>query len=129
MSEGIFTIHRHEINCGIGDEVELNPFGDIHRFEPLCFVEKWKDWCNTESKKKNARYIGMGYYDGIFSASERRSMVEANLHDASYEGLDGDAKKRVETLCEEIKFMKGKLIGLIEGNHHYQFQSGITSTL
>lgn len=128
MSEGIFTIHRYEIECPIGKQIELNPFGDIHRFEPLCHVHKWREWCEKERTKTNAFYIGMGDYDGIFSASERKAMAAANLHDASYQGLDGDAKRRVEMLCDEIKFMKGRLVGLIEGNHHYTFQSGVTST-
>ncbi len=128
MGEGLFTIYRHEIGCPIGKEIELNPFGDIHRFEPLCHEEKWLEWCAKERKKKNAHYIGMGDYDGIFSASERRAMAEANLHDASYQGLDADAERRVRMLCDEISFMKGKLVGLIEGNHHYTFQTGVTST-
>jgi hypothetical protein len=34
----------------------------------------------------------------------------------------------VDKFYDQIKFMKGKIIGLLEGNHTYHFQDGTTST-
>lgn len=37
-------------------------------------------------------------------------------------------RANLDKYIEEISFMKPRLIGLIEGNHHFKFASGLTST-
>jgi len=70
----------------------------------------------------------MGDYDDLCSFSERKALNEANLHEETRYTLDEIYQQRVNNLVKEIKFMEGKLIGLIEGNHFGAFQSGITTT-
>jgi hypothetical protein len=70
----------------------------------------------------------MGDYTEWFSDSERLGMHSVRLHESSKKTLDDFAKDHCNKFFEKIKFMKGKLIGLMEGNHHYLFDNGMTST-
>lgn len=127
--QNLFTIHKHNILFKNFDEpVYLIPFGDIHRFAPLCHEEKWLEFLKWAAKKKNTYFIGMGDYDDLASFSERRVLNGGNLHESTLESLDDIYLERVIDLCKELKFMEGKLIGLVEGNHYAQFQSGDSTT-
>jgi hypothetical protein len=41
--------------------------------------------------------------------------------------MDKWSEGMVEKLCKEIGFMRGRLIGMLGGNHYWKFASGITS--
>lgn len=129
ISDSIFTIHRFEIPVKeLNKPIYLIPFGDIHRFAPLCDVEKWLEFVEWAKNKKNAYFVGMGDYDDLASTTERKALLTACLHESTQSTLDEIFKNRADKLCQELSFMNGKLIGLIEGNHHGVLQSGITST-
>lgn len=106
----------------------LLPFGDIHRDSKNCHVQMWKEYCKWAALKPRSLFLGMGdYFDG-FSDSERRGLNHAELHDSSNESLDDWARGKVEQFANEIGFMKGRVVGLLEGNHFYEFADGTTST-
>lgn len=126
---GIFETHYVQIPVEkSGDIHYLIPFGDIHRSAPLCHVEKWKEFLSWAKTKNNARFIGMGDYDDLMSAGERSIIQKAELHDSSKETIESMYKYHTEKLADEMSFMRGKLVGLIEGNHYAVLQSGITTT-
>lgn len=126
---GEFTLHRHEINFKkYGEPVYLIPFGDIHRSSKLCHVEKWKEFLVWAKKKKNCHFIGMGDYFDLASTSERPSFNNPTLHNDTIHTLEDVYTDMVEDFAKEIGFMKGRLIGLVEGNHYAVFSSGITTT-
>jgi predicted phosphodiesterase len=72
----------------------------------------------------------MGDYDDLASGSERKAMTIFlnQAHDDTVKTIDELFKERTKKFYEEIKFMKGKIIGLIEGNHHGELTTGITTT-
>lgn len=126
---GIFNYIKFEIPFKkYGEPIYLIPFGDIHRFAPLCHNEKWFDWCREMSRQKNTWFIGMGDYCDLASTSERDILMNRHIHDSTKETLDNLYRSYVNTLVKEISFMKGRLIGLIEGNHYSELTSGITTT-
>lgn len=103
----------------------------MHRFADNCEVERWHRWiddCKRLQKKENVLYFGMGDYDDAFSRGERKALLSAMLHDTSMRSLDDLKQKHTDDYIKELAFMKGNLIGMIEGNHHYTFLSGITGT-
>lgn len=104
------------------------PFGDIHRDSPLNDTEKWLEFCEWGRGKKNAYFLGMGDYHDFASTSERLILENPALHESTKENFETMIITRLEQFAKEIDFMKGKLIGLIEGNHYWKFQSGITTT-
>lgn len=82
------------------------------------------------AEEQNAYILGMGDYDDFASASERHALnlSKENLHDTSKRWIDDICKDRAYDFAKEWEPFKGKIIGLIEGNHHYNFTSGVTST-
>jgi hypothetical protein len=126
---GQFEIHRFPIPFSkFNDEIKLIPFGDIHRSAPLCHEEKWQEFLAMARNHKNAYFIGMGDYDDLMSTSERAACSKADYHDSTLQTLETLYKKQTDRLVKELSFMKGRLIGLLEGNHFMQFQNGTTST-
>ena len=129
MSDSLFTIHRYIIPFKKHNEpIYLIPFGDVHRFAPLCHVNKWKEFLEQSKNRENIYFIGMGDYDDIASSSERDVLRSSALHETTKYSLNEYYKKRTEQFVNEIGFMKDRLIGMIEGNHHVELESGITST-
>jgi hypothetical protein len=64
----------------------------------------------------------------LASFTERRVLESHDLHDSTRQSLNDIYKKRTEQLSEELSFMKGRIIGMLEGNHFVTLESGITST-
>ena len=129
ISDSIFTIHRYKIKVHeLNVPIYLIPFGDIHRFTSLCDTEKWFEFLDWAKIKPNTYFLGMGDYDDLASLGEREALMQACLHETTQQTLDDIFKDHTNKLCEEINFMRGRLIGLIEGNHHGILQSGITTT-
>lgn len=129
QTTGIFTIHEFEIPISSFNEpIYLIPFGDVHRSAPLCHTEKWLEFLDWAKNKKRCYFLGMGDYDDLASASERMNLNKKQFHDSTIKTLENLYEKNVDRLVNELRFMKGKLIGLIEGNHYAEFSSGITST-
>ena len=131
--ESEFTIHQYEIPIvKFNEPIYLIPFGDVHRFANNCHSEKWLEfleWCKKKQRETDRVYfLGMGDYDDLASTSERYALSTAKFHSTTNKSLDDMARKRTMDMVRELSFMKGRLIGLIEGNHHYKFMSGITST-
>ena len=127
-SDSIFTIHHYKIPVDkIGEPHYIIPFGDIHRFAPLCDNEKWFEFIEWARNKPNCLFLGMGDYFDFMSYSERKATAQV-LHESSYKTIEDMVLDHTNTLLDEIEFMRGKLIGFIEGNHYGLLQSGITTT-
>lgn len=127
---GIFILQHYPISVHSGKLIELIPFGDIHRHAPLCHEARWLEFCKRGIKERNQEkyYIGMGDYDDLASSTERDIFSNPGLHESTVQTMDDFAETKTKKLAKEIDFMRGKLIGLMEGNHFWKFQSGITST-
>lgn len=127
--EAPFTTHYFEIPFDkFNEPIYLIPFGDVHRFADNCDERHWLDFIKWAETKERCFFLGMGDYDDFASTSERYALSSAKFHDTTKRYIEDGAKKRTYDFAEEIKFMKGKLIGLLEGNHHFAFSSGVTST-
>jgi len=70
----------------------------------------------------------MGDYDDFSSTSEREILQSKHLHDSTIQTLDQLYESHVDNFVEEISFMKGRMIGLLEGNHYSVLSSGINTT-
>jgi len=126
---GLFTIYEYTIVVSKYEKpIYLIPAGDIHRSSPHCAVDRWLDFCQWGKGKKDAYFIGMGDYLDLASTSERLILNNSALHESSRQTLDDMAMDWVKLIVKEMSFMKGKLIGLIEGNHYYTFIDGTTTT-
>jgi len=127
-SNSIFTIYNYEIKVKeINKPIYLIPFGDIHRFAPLCDDEKWFEFIEWARKKPNCMFLGMGDYFDFLSFNERKAMSQI-LHESSYKTIEEMIVSHTDSLIKEIEFMRGKIVGFIEGNHYGVLESGISTT-
>ena len=128
QTTGEFIVHQFNIEFdNYNEPIYLFPFGDIHRTSPNCDVERWLEFLDWAKHKKRAYFLGMGDYLDIASTSERMILNNKNLHDSTLTTLDGYYEVETIRFWNEIKFMNGRLIGILGGNHYGEFQSGITT--
>ena len=126
---GDFTIHNYTIPIQkFGEPLYLIPFGDVHRSSPQCHVQKWLSFCEWAKKKSRCLFLGMGDYDDLISTSERKIIMNPDLHESTQQNLHEVWLKSTQRFAKEIGFMKGRLIGLMEGNHFVRFANNTTTT-
>ena len=129
QTTGIFTTHVFNIPFSkFGEPIYLIPFGDIHRSSPACHEEYWKEFLGWAKKKPRCYFLGMGDYDDLGSASERLILTDKRLHNSTHQTLEVLYLKHTNKFAKDIVFMRGRLLGLIEGNHYGEFQNGATTT-
>jgi len=126
---GVFNIHYVTIPFKkFGEPIYLIPFGDVHRSSPMCHVEKWEEFLAWAKNKPRCFFLGMGDYDDLVSASERSILLDKKLHESTHDTLEDLYRSHTDKLAKELSFMKGRCLGLIEGNHYGVFQNGTTTT-
>jgi len=126
---GLFTIHEFTIPIEeLGNPIYMIPFGDVHKDAPLHSQDKWHEFLEWAEKHKNAYFLGMGDYNDFISTSERKAYDNADFHDSTKNRWSIAADDSTDAFYNDISFMKGRLLGLIEGNHFFKYSSGITST-
>jgi hypothetical protein len=127
-TSGLFTLHRYKIPVAkSGRPINLIFFGDIHRDSPNFALGRWKEFLAYAKAQKDAYFFGMGDYIDSMSTSERESMIRATFHESTTDDIEKLASAKVRTLAKELEFMRGRLIGLLNGNHFFSFPSGINS--
>lgn len=72
--------------------------------------------------------MGMGDYHDLASAREQQHLNRDSLHETTMETIDELVVKRNREFCQEIKQMKGNLLGLLDGNHNWRFPNGVTAS-
>lgn len=130
QTSGLFTLHTHEIKLTkLNDPLRIVFFGDVHRDSPNHARDHWRRFLDYARGLRNAVFFGMGDYLDATSSSEREilSGPGSRLHETTKADLAELTEKKIETFAHELEFMRGRLIGLLNGNHYFDFQSGINS--
>mgnify|MGYP001031587778 CR=1 FL=1 len=131
MKENVFTEKKITIDhLSYTDVMNIWFWGDVHRDTSSCDVDRWR-WFLQKAMRDDPEktyYMGMGDYHDFASRSERKKIMNAMLHETTEESIEELMQKRNRAFCIEIAQMKGRLLGLVEGNHTWQFANGRTST-
>ena len=110
-----------------GQTFHIVPFGDVHRDSVHHACDHWQSDLAEWRSMKDCLFLGMGDYTDFLSTSERVKIRSGDgMHDSTDSSLDKLARKQIKLLASELEFMKGRLIGLVNGNHYYQFKDGTT---
>jgi hypothetical protein len=125
-TDGVFQIRAVTVPCKSNDYVTLIPFGDVHRDSPHHALGEWREFLALAKRAHNPVFLGMGDYLDSYSTSERRIIYSHDLHESTKSREEMDTRKRVEAFAKEIGFMRGKLIGIMGGNHFPAFGDGTT---
>lgn len=124
---GEFTSHTFPIKFKSSTKpITLIPFGDIHYGNPHhceATFERFIEFCKSV---ENPYYFGMGDYLEVASTSERK-ILNSGLHESTVSIHDKWHTDLTLELAHRLNFMKGRIIGMLGGNHYYQFSTGQTS--
>jgi hypothetical protein len=101
----------------------------VHRDAPSHAHEKWQEDLRYFRSLKDVYFFGMGDYLDSTSTTERECLgsISTKMHETFRDDIQALQLAKVEMIAKEIAFMKGRIIGMINGNHFFQFQSGINS--
>lgn len=128
--ETVFKTHEVFIDYIWGDELYLIPFGDVHRDTISCDIDRWR-WFLTCCKKypqDKTYYLCMGDFNDFASTKERRIIRNSELHDQTITKFDEIVVRDNRHFANEISFMRGHMIGILDGNHNWIFKDGRTAT-
>lgn len=126
-TDGVFSLRGIRVAAKPGQMIRLIPFGDVHRDSPHFAHDKWQEFLHyAKGVAHESLFLGMGDYLDSYSTSERAVMYDSKLHESTRKREEEETKSRVDSLARELAFMKGRLIGLMGGNHFPLFSNGTT---
>lgn len=118
------TIFDTEVDT-INDYITLIPFGDVHFNSKHCSRKHFDAFCDEYKTRlqggENIIFLGTGDYNDFASYSDRRKIKAMNLHGGTEYDIDEMALGFTRDFIKKIEWMKGRVIGLIEGNHSWTF--------
>jgi hypothetical protein len=129
-TDGIFTTHSYTIAIKTVDSpAMLVVFGDVHRDSPNHAHKAWQEDLAHFKTLKHAYFLGMGDYFDSTSTSERDCLgrMSAEMHETLARDLNALQAEKVKMMAREMAFMKGRVIGLLGGNHYWKFNHGGTT--
>lgn len=127
QTTGLFTAGYHKINLQRStNHLYLVPFGDIHYGAVHHAAKHFSAFIREYRTKPYVRYLGMGDYFDFGSTSERLKIEE--VHDSTKDRLDQMVQQDIRDFVKKYPHLIDHTLGLIEGNHYYQFRNGTTST-
>jgi hypothetical protein len=117
---------RPRIKCMLSPEQRylLVPVGDVHFGSEDWPEEKFLEdirWAYD----RGAYFIGMGDMLDVTPESQRRHALP--MRSDTKEIFGNDARAKAARLAEMIRFTRGRWLGMLEGNHRWEFQDGTTS--
>ena len=121
-----FELNDFNWNLGGKKYVHVFFFGDTHD----CAEDSDDDYIQELRRQSEklpyecSLFIGMGDYGDFASTSERKSIHHAGLHDTTMAKLDREANDDLNKRVKSLEFMRGRLIGLHNGNHDWQMANG-----
>lgn len=126
-TDGLFTKHEcHIPKWKIGRTLRLIPFGDVHFGAPGHSEKEWKKFLDYAKSIPDAYYLGMGDFTDAWSASERIILSDDGIHESTLAQFEAQGMLMIDTLASQLSFMRGRLVGLLGGNHFLHFQDGTT---
>ncbi len=114
FTKPLYIVGFGDVHYGAGDHAE-------HDFNKFC------EYYKTFIKRHQCYFLGLGDYIEFFSSRERTALSSPDIHETTIDRFDKEGEALTDELYEKIKFMQGHLLGLIEGNHHWEFSYGTTS--
>jgi hypothetical protein len=126
---GIFKVASYRIDLpNLSTPLYIAPLGDIHYGAVNHAAGHFHDHLAELAELGDSCYIlGMGDYLDLFSAAERAKVSE--LHETTSEYLARHAQEQADEFADILEPWRGRIIGLIEGNHHGVLQIGnVTQT-
>ena len=102
----------------------LMPVGDVHYGSQAWPKTKFLDHLRW-GMDRGAFFVGMGEYLDLASFTQQKQI--ANLREDVKEMLDEMVRDQLGEFCELISFTRGRWVGLLEGDHKWNFMDASSS--
>ena len=125
----MFNLHLVKISLPVGKSMKIIPVGDIHEDSELCDLIRWNNFKRRckEQDDDYTYYILMGDSNEFASTAERAILANPKLHESMQKKFERDANNNNNKFISGISFMTDKVLGVMEGNHRWDFKDGTTS--
>lgn len=105
-------------------------FGDLQWGAKGFDDEAWQAFKSRFKATPNAWAVGLGDYGDWLRPSMRAPLKSSLIKDPSAGAmLDDQIRRRQDDLIEKMAFLEGRLIGLHQGHHCWEFNSGDNSDM
>lgn len=122
--------HAFRIGIKHKDPATIFFFGDLQWGAKGFDDEAWERFKAEFKATPNAWAIGLGDYGDWLRPSMRAPLKAALSKDGSAGGmLDDHIRRRQDDLIDKMAFLEGRLIGLHQGHHCWEFASGDNSDM
>jgi hypothetical protein len=129
--EYTYKVVQKTIKTKMNQQHFIIPFGDVHRDTKGCDEDRWhwflKNAKETADANPSTWFVCMGDTHDFASYSEVHKIKSSALHETTMAKFDEMAQKDNRDFCKEISFMRGKLLGFVEGNHNWTMSDGKTA--
>lgn len=127
LKDESFEVESMEVPARYDRKIQIIPLGDIHYGSESCHIGKFRQIVKWIKDKPYTYVIGMGDYTDLMRTHDRIAIRNSSA-DSSRQILDMLARKDLDQFLKELMPIKDRILGLGEGNHRWDFESGITST-
>jgi hypothetical protein len=115
------------VNTKLGlEELVIVPIGDVHWEAAAASKKGFKQFLkDVESEFTNPYYIGMGDYLDACRTTVRKTYKQLSVDDGA--PLDEFIETRRKAFSGLLKHTKGRWLGMLAGNHSWDFRDGTTT--
>jgi hypothetical protein len=125
--DGLFVPITNPITFrSLSDTKTILHLGDLHYGHPGFCAARWDRIKAKYRGRKDLLCIGMGDYWDFSRWSDRQSIRRSGVGSSAQDWLDDKVMDDVKAMADELG--QFKWIGLLEGNHDWDFQDGSTAT-
>ena len=109
------------------EEIQIIPLGDIQLGAQGVDKERLRGYIEWGLAQGNVYFLGMGDYIDVMSAGNRQAYRSVRLYDSVRNAMQEKAQGLVEEFLKLMKGSEGRWLGILEGDHLFEFEDGSTS--
>ena len=128
MNDEYTSLSFEIVKENVSDEITIHPFGDIHWDSETCARDKFDADLKASFKGKNNYYLFMGDCLDFLATSDLKKVRNAGMHDNSMDKLNMFAMQDLAAFRKRIEPCRGKIIGMLGGNHDWLFDDNLTGS-
>lgn len=124
-------LHEATVEATVSHDMEWNEITVM----PVADLQMGAEGCDTETFKRtidygmkhSAYFVGLGDMVDVASPSNRAILRGNKLYDSVLDAMEDAANSAITKVVHMLKDTKGRWLGMLEGDHYYQFDDGKTT--
>ncbi len=118
------TLSSYKIDVkSLKDVIYLVMFSDLHWDSPQFCDDEWREFLYWAKHHRNAYFVGNGDYQDTFRATTRDN-IQRFAEPEELGMIEETSLRHTQKLADQMKPLKGRLLGLGDGNHGWRFRDG-----